>query len=144
MSDYFPEPSGGEPGAGGTGDEGVGFDMLAASLRSDATELGSFLNVLGAKLLDALPDQVTCVREKKRFRGSDRISRVEVTLGDLRFEVEEGSARPTAMISHVVRGMRLRSDEVPLDEWIESLSRKLAEVAATSAKSRDAISGLLT
>jgi hypothetical protein len=123
---------------------GIGFDMLAASLRADASELGTFLNVLGRKLLDALPSQVTCVREKKRFRETDRIRRIEVNLEDLRFELEEASGRLVAMISHVVRGMRLKSDEVDLDEWIESLSRKLAEAAARSAKSRDAIAALLT
>ncbi len=123
---------------------GIGFDMLAASLRADASELGTFLNVLGHKLLDALPGQVTCVREKKRFRDTDRIRKIEVNLEDRRFELEEAGGRLVAMVSHVVRGMRLKSDEVGIDEWIDSLSRKLAEAAARSAKSRDAIASLLT
>jgi hypothetical protein len=136
MSDHFPEPVD-DPG-------GIGFDMLAASIRADASDLASFITVLGRKLFDALPGQVVCESERKRFgRGPDRIKRVEVTLDDQRFEMEEGGAVPVARISHVVRGMRLRSDDVPVDEWIERLSRKLAEVAAKSAKTRDAIAGLL-
>lgn len=142
MTDFLPEPGGLEPTGAGD-DAGLGFDMLAASIRADATELGSFLTVLGRKLADALPGQVECVREKKRFRETDRVVRIELTLDDLRFEVDEGKASPTARISHVVRGMRLRSDEVTLDEWIEQLSRKLAEFAEKSAKSRDAIANLL-
>lgn len=134
MSEDLPEPAASDPA-------GIGFDMLAASIRADASELGSFLTVLGHKLLDALPGQVTCERERRRFRETDRVKRIEVTLDDLRFELAEGR---TALISHVVRGMRLRSDEVELDEWIERLSRKLAEFAAKSAKSREAIASLLT
>jgi hypothetical protein len=139
MSDDLPEPQ--DAGDAAADPAGIGFDMLAASLRADASELGSFLTVLGRKLLDALPGQVTCERERKRFRETDRVKRIEVTLDDQRFELAEGGA---ASISHVVRGMRLRSDEVGLDEWIEQLSRKLAEVAAKSAKSREAIANLLT
>jgi hypothetical protein len=136
MSDYLPEPAD-DPA-------GIGFDMLAASIRADASDMGSFVTVLGRKLLDALPGQVVCENERKRFgRGSDRIKRIEVSLDDQRFEMEEGGAVPVARISHVVRGMKLRSDDVPVDEWIERLSRKLAEVAAKSAKTRDAIAGLL-
>jgi hypothetical protein len=141
MTDFLPEPAGIEPL--GDDDAGPGFDMLAASIRADASELGTFLTVLGRKLADALPGQVECIREKKRFRESDKVIRIELTLDDQRFEVEEGKGSPVATISHVVRGMRLRSDDVALDEWIERLSLKLAEVAEKSAKSRDAISNLL-
>jgi hypothetical protein len=143
MSDQLPEPTGGSSAFEDPDPGGLGFDMLAASIRADASEMTSFLTVLGHKLFDALPGQVNCVRERKRFRESDRIKRVEVTLDELRFEVEENGAIPVAMISHVVRGMKLRSDEVALDEWIERLSRKLAEFAAKSAQARNAIGGLL-
>lgn len=143
MTDDLPVPA--ADGAGGLSeDEGIGFDMLAASLRADASELGTFLNVLGRKLLDALPGQVSCVREKKRFRETDRIRKIEVSLEDLRFQLEDAGGRLVAMISHVVRGISLKNEEVGLDEWIETLSRKLADAAARSAKSRDAIAGLLT
>lgn len=134
-----------EPAAfGAEGDSAISFDLLAASLRSDASELGTFVNVLGAKLLDALPENVTCEKERKRFRGTgDKIVKIEVTLGDLRFELDDSGKRVETRISHVVRGMRLKSDTVPVEKWIEELSRKLAEVAEESTKSRDAIAGLL-
>jgi hypothetical protein len=146
MTSDLPEPAaaGGAPASPSPDDAGLGFDMLAASIRADASELGSFLNVLGRKLIDALPGQVTLVREKKRFRESEKIQRIELSLEDLRFEIEDGGGRLVAMVSHIVRGMRLRSDEVPLDAWIDQLSKKLAEAAANSAKSRDAIAGLLS
>lgn len=139
MTTDLPEPATGSEDPGG-----LGFDMLAASIRADAAELGTFLNVLGRKLLDALPGQVTLMHEKKRFRESEKVRRIELSLEDLRFELEDAGGRLVAMVSHVVRGMRLRSDELPLDEWIEQLSRKLAAAAQASAKSRDAIAGLLT
>jgi hypothetical protein len=134
------------PAADASSDPDLSFDLLAASLRADASELGTFVTVLGAKLVDALPDHVVCERERKRFLGKgtpDRIIKIEVTLDDLRFELDDSGKLLETRISHVVRGMRLKSDDVAIDEWIERLSRKLAETAERSAKSRDAIAGLL-
>jgi hypothetical protein len=124
----------------------LGFDLLAASLRADAGDLGTFLEVLGHKLTDALPDLVHLDYEQKRFHKSagGRIKRIEVTLDELRFEIDAGAGKILATITHVVRGMRLKSDEVSVDEWVESLSTKLAEVAKKSAKAREAVGRLLT
>lgn len=131
---------------GAESDPAISFDLLAASLRADASELGTFVTVLGGKLLDALPENTVCERERKRRlgRGGDeRITRIEVSLDDLRFELDDSGKRLETRISHVVRGMRLKSDDVRLDEWIERLSRQLAATAERSAKSREAIEGLL-
>jgi hypothetical protein len=143
MSDDLPVAGSGGFSAPEPADEAIGFDMLAASLRADTSEMGTFLNVLGRKLVDALPEQVRLERERKRFRETDRIRKIEVTLEDYQFDLEEVNGRPVSTISHVVRGMRLKSDEVGLDVWIDTLSRQLAAAAARSAKSRDAIAGLL-
>ncbi len=124
-------------------DSGLGFDMLAASIRADASDVGSFLNVLGRKLAGALPEQVELEHERKRFRETDAVSRVVVTLEDLRFELEKANGRFVAMISHVVRGMRLKSDEVGVDEWIDRLSQQLAKAAEKSSRARAAIEGML-
>jgi hypothetical protein len=143
MSDELPVSGSGGFSAAEPSDEAIGFDMLAASLRADTSEMGTFLKVLGRKLADALPEQVHLEREKKRFRETDQILKIEVTLDDYQFELQEVKGRPVSTISHVVRGMRLKSDEVTLDVWIDTLSRQLATAATRSAKSRDAIAGLL-
>ena len=139
MSDITPFTGGADdPGSG------LGFDMLAASLRADASDLGTFLNVLGRKLAGALPDQVEVEHERKRFRESEAIRKIVVTLEDLSFELEKANGRFVAMVSHVVRGMRLKSDEVGVDEWIDRLSEQLAKSAERNARSRAAIEGLLS
>jgi hypothetical protein len=51
---------------------------------------------------------------------------------------------PLAERTHIVRGITLKSETLPLDIWIDALVAALAEVAATSARERTAIQGLLS
>jgi hypothetical protein len=43
----------------------------------------------------------------------------------------------------VVRGIVLKTDQLPLDQWIEELAEALAEVAASSAQARSALERFL-
>ena len=45
------------------------FDLLAASLRADAADLKTFMEVLATKLSDALPNMVRVEREGGLFRS---------------------------------------------------------------------------
>ena len=62
------------------------FDLLAASLRADAGDVDGFFEVLVAKLEEALPDQVEVERRGGLLGGRKRVHRIEVTLGDQRYE----------------------------------------------------------
>jgi hypothetical protein len=154
MSDPFSlEPSGGglspdsvEPsGVPSLSDDGpTSFDLLSSSLRADSGDVGIFLQVLGKKLADALPDQVRVEFEQKRFRKSgEKIRQITVTLDELEFEIQAGGSRILATINHVVRGVRLKSEQVGVDDWIEALSKRLADAAEKSSRAREAVSRLL-
>jgi hypothetical protein len=43
-----------------------------------------------------------------------------------------------------VRGISLKTDELPVDAWIEELSRDLAAYAAKNSQARAALERLLT
>jgi hypothetical protein len=125
--------------------DGLRFEVLASSLRADLTDTGLFLSALAEKLGGALPQQCVVERHGGLFAREKPISRVSVELGEYRYMIERakhGGLR--ASRTKVVRGIALKTDELPVDEWIEALSRDLAQYAARNAQARLALERLLT
>lgn len=142
----------GTNGGNTPGDE-LGFDMIAASLRSDASDLATFLDVLGGKLMATLPDNVEVEHPKKKglFSRKDhsadefKAESITVVLGDERYLVKrDGKVGFKALIAHEVKGISLKTEELDIDEWIEKLSKALSAQAAKSEKARAALQALLT
>ena len=121
--------------------EAGGFELLAASLRADARDLDVFFDALATKLSAAFPESTTVEREG--FRGRGRVKAVSVTLGDDGYAIERASGSPKATRRQSVRGIVLKNEELQLDEWIDELSRALAESAEQSERGRLALERLL-
>jgi hypothetical protein len=119
------------------------LDLLAASLRADAGDLDAFVEALAVKLEGALPDQVDVERRGGLLGGNKRVRRIEVTLGDQRYEAEPDRGRVTCRRRSVVRGIALKTQELDLDAWIEALSQDLVEEADRSERGRLALARLL-
>jgi hypothetical protein len=117
------------------------FELLAASLRADATDLGVLARVLGAKLADALPGRVAL--HHGGLFGGGPVDGFIADLGAWRFALRMEHGQPVAERVHLVRGIALKTEALPLDAWIEELSRALAELAAGSARERAAVLRLL-
>jgi hypothetical protein len=120
---------------------GSDFDLLAASLRADATDLRAFLGALAAKLEASFPDRVRV--ERAGFLGNKRVRKVAVDLGDNRYEVEHDGGRISSRRCTVVRGIALKNEELGIAEWIDALSRELVEEADRSGRGREALERLL-
>ena len=117
------------------------FELVAASLRADSSDLDAFVPTLAAKLCEALPEQVDVQRRGLLGRGPVR--RVDVFVGEHRYELRYERKQCRATRARVVRGIVLKTEEVPLDVWIDELSRDLAEEAHRSERSRLALERLL-
>jgi hypothetical protein len=124
-------------------DDAPDLDLLAASLRADATDTTAFLEALAARLEGALPGQVE-VRRKGGLFGGKRVRRIDVRLADRHYEIEGDDGPPTARRRSVVRGIALKTEELPVDAWIEALSADLLALAQTSERGRAALERLLT
>lgn len=120
---------------------GLNLDLLAAALRADTADMSTWVAVLGTKLAGALPSRVRLHRAG--LLGNGPINGMATDLGPWRFALRLARGQPIAERAHVVRGIALKTEELPLDAWIGALSAALAEVAATSARERAAIEGLL-
>jgi hypothetical protein len=120
------------------------LDLLAASLRADATDTAAFLEALAARLEGALPDRVEVQRKGGLFGGGKRVRRIAVRLGDTHYEIEGDGGAAVARKRNVVRGIALKSEELPVEAWIEALSADLLVLAQSSERGRAALERLLT
>ena len=124
--------------------DGLGFDLLAASLRSSSADLKTFVEVLGDKLELALPRRVKIARRAGRVFSRDRrVSRIEVSFGDEQYLLTVEGGTIETRWAKVVRGVVLKTESLPLDAWIDGLARGLAAEAQTSEQSRLALEQLL-
>ena len=123
---------------------GMGFEMLAASLRADAGDTHAFVEALAHKLEDALPNRVRVERASGRFTRTHPVQRIQVKLGEWEYDLAAGPGSALdARRTHLVRGVALKSEEIGLDEWIDALSVELAELAQHSAQDHAALRRLL-
>jgi len=123
------------------------FDLLAASLRADTTDLVAYVEALAVKLEGALPGRARVERGGGGIfgRGEKQVRRIEVDLGDGRYLLDQRERRgaPQAARQKVVRGIALSTDPLGLDDWIDALARDLAAEASAGAQGRQAIERLI-
>ena len=125
-------------------DDGTEIDQLLASLRADAGDAHAFLQALAVRLEGALPGQVQIERRGGLFTREKPVKQIDLDLGEQRYSIaEEGRGRLRAQRVHVVRGIALKTEELSVDEWIQSLAAHLNSLAATSSRAREALERLL-
>jgi hypothetical protein len=119
------------------------FDMVAAGLRADATDLNAFVEALAVKLEGALPGRVTIARQGGLFSRSKGVREISVDMGDARYSLVSNGGRIETTRRNEVRGIAIKSEPLELDEWIAALSRELEAAARESADGRQALERLL-
>jgi hypothetical protein len=90
-------------------------------------------------LADARGDRLSVERAGGRFRKSDQIKQVRITLGDdtLQADAEGGVVR--CSIGHASGGIRIRSEQVDMRTWLTKLLTILRDEAAHSEQTRLAL-----
>ena len=121
------------------------FDLIAASLRADAADSRGLAEALAVRLETALPTQTRIHRRSRKLLSREKVVKaIEVDAGENRYAltVEDNGALQTTR-SAAVRGIVLKNDPLPLDEWIDGLARDIAEQARASEQGRQALERLL-
>ena len=113
--------------------------MAAASLQANSVDVPMMLRLLVNELGDVLGNRLAVERGGGMFRKSDAIKSVEVVVGDdtLRAEVDGGTVR--CSVGHASGGIRIRSAQVDMDEWLRRLLQALQAEAAHSERARQAL-----
>jgi hypothetical protein len=122
------------------------FEMVAASLRADSGDLPAYVEALGVKLEGALPGRCEVDRRAKKLFSHEKVVRkLSLSIGDWRYTLEvDGAGNVTTGRAKVVRGIVLKTEQLPLADWIGGLARDLSSEAATSEQARMALERLLT
>jgi len=124
---------------------GQQLDLAAAELRADRTDTRALIEVLAARLEDALPRLAVVKRRRVGgFRSKQsEVARIEVVLEDQRFELEDARGGLLCTRHTVVRGITLKRQELPFTQWIGELVAEVTRAAAISEQARSALEGLL-
>jgi hypothetical protein len=121
------------------------FDLPAAGLRADGAELAMSIEVLAARLEQALGEIALVERHKVGgFRSKRRaVQRIAVTLGEEQFELRHTDPRVQCTRQKVVRGITINRQELGMADWIDELIAAVARTAEVSEHDRLALGELL-
>jgi len=124
---------------------GSAFDlsMAISQLASNSTDLRIMLKLLVAQLADVLGGRIAVERSGGRFRKSDEIKSVEITLGDDTLRAEVDGASVQCSIGHASGGIRIRSEKVGMDAWLTRLLTTLHNEASHSEQTRLALENIV-
>ena len=118
---------------------GVRADALLARLSVGADGGAAFLDALAAKLEPALPGKVVAERKGGLF-AKTRTVRVVVELGARRFTLALGHGdQVEGSCAHVVRGVTLKNEMLPLAALLDALTAELYELAQQSKEAHAAM-----
>lgn len=129
----------------GTPDLGDGFDLAAAGLRADGTDLRISVEALAHKLEQGLPE---CTSVRRRGggllrHGPARVSELRVELEGTRYELLADGERVQCARQREVGGISIKREALDPGAWVAALAAGLREQAQRSARARQALEGLL-
>jgi hypothetical protein len=120
------------------------FDLSAAGLRADGSDLRISLEVLAGKLESSLPAQTQVERRGRGLlgRGEKRVRVLRVNLGDTSYELTAGD-RVEGFRKREVGGIAIKRESLDPGEWVSALAADLREEAERSAEARAALERLM-
>ena len=125
------------------GGDGFDLDVAISTLASNSSDSRLMLKLLIRQLSEVLGDRIAVEHAGGRFRKSDEIKTVQITLGDdtLRADVEGATVR--CSVGHASGGIRIRSEQVGMDAWLTRLLTILHNEASHSEQTRLALENIV-
>jgi hypothetical protein len=123
--------------------EWVKFGVAATLSKQYAADQRQFLELLAQMLQRALPDETQLERKGGLF-SKKTLYRVIVLLGGNRYDLEDPGRGPLiAKRVQIVRGIALKTEEIPVEMWLSELGAALDERARSSAAAREALANMI-
>lgn len=127
-----------------TGEEFSEVGVAGALANAYAQDTRGFLPLLGIVLTGALPDETLIERKGGLFQREKPVRKVSVTLGDQIYSLEDLGRGPLmAHRSKVVRGITLKTEPLPVEEWLAELSAEIATRADQNERAFFALRSVL-
>ncbi|HEY7966005.1 MAG TPA: hypothetical protein VID68_03175 [Solirubrobacteraceae bacterium] len=124
---------------------GLELDLAASELRADRTDTHALIEALAVRLEEALPRLATVKRSRVGgFRSKQtEVQRIDVSLDEQRFELEQTRSGLQCTRHTVVRGITLKREELPLPDWIRDLVAEVTRAASVGEKARTVLESLV-
>jgi hypothetical protein len=106
----------------------IGADQIAAGMALDMSNIETFLGQLAQALQKAVPQQVRIEASGAHVHG------IEVNLEPDAFVLRREGTHVVSQYKKLVRGIALKTKDLPLDQWVEMLSQSLARHANVNAQ----------
>ena len=123
-------------------DDSFDLELAAASLRADGADVHILVKVLVDQLADALGSRLK-VERAGRFRKSEEIRSLSIATEDDQFDAVVDGSTLRCTIGHSSGGIRIRSEKVDVDTWLNRLLTVLKAEAATSQAVRLALENMV-
>jgi hypothetical protein len=124
------------------------FDLSAAGLRADGTDLRISVEVLASKLESSLPGRTRVERRGGGLlgRGEKRVHQIQVELGSetgTRYQLMIDGDRVEGFRERKSGGIAIKREPLDPDAWVTALTAELQSEAERSAEARAALEGLV-
>ena len=121
-------------------DQALQVDVLIASMKADHREATDALEYLAKMLEQALPESTTVKRGGWFMAKEHPVEELTVRFDDFHYQiVREKHGSFTARAMKIVRGVVLKTTEIPLNECIDNILQSLAALAQKNAQARRAL-----
>lgn len=127
----------------GAGNDAFDFDLAAASIQSNSSDVHMMLKLLVGQLSDVLGKRLVVERAGGFLRKSDDIRAVRITMGDDLLEALVDGPNVRCTVGHSSGGIRIRSERVDMGEWLKRLLMGLEQEAAHSETARIALENIV-
>ncbi len=126
-------------------DAGADFDLAAAGIRADGSDLRISLEVLATKLEQSLPGSTRVQRGGGGLlrRGPSHVTELKVELGAMRYQLSVVGDRLDCSRERQVGGIAIKREPLDPAEWVAALADDLRSEAERSSSARDALARLL-
>lgn len=120
----------------------VQLGVQGALAREYAADAHLFVQSLASLLLSIVPESAEAI-EHGGFLQRKQLAGVTVLFGDNRYRMESQGHQVVTSRTHVVRGIALKTEVMPVEEWIAEVSAQMELVAATNARAKAALQRIL-
>ncbi len=102
-----------------------------------------FFERLAAWLERSLPE-ATEIQKRGGLFSKKTVCKISVKIDGLRYVLEDpGKGALRAACTHIVRGIVLKTEELPVEVWVAALGEALEKMAGESVSARDALKQML-
>jgi hypothetical protein len=123
---------------------GIDIDLVAASLRAEASDVDAFVENLATKLEDTIPGGVVVQRARSGMFGPKLVRKITIDAAGQRLELVRGAGDSIeTTCSRLSGGIVLKREPLATEAWLAALGARLAEEAQRSSQTRQALERLL-